>query len=344
MLPWLMAALASTGCQQLESIPYSPRQTPESWLRIQPFVEVHIGSTAILVVQPTTTAIVYLLGIVAIGAGLHFLRVRDGHRSRLWWGIALPLWGIGALLAGTSYEAFSYQIKCAGRAACLWTSWWEIAYLAVSAASADAILIAQAHACATAGWRRAQMLYAFTHIVLYTIALLTGALVPVPFLISFEFLLIVFAPGIVMLAIQNGRRYFRLKRSLDVALLGAWAWLALTIGAYYLYLVSGVTQRLWARQIWFSENDVLHIGLIVWMVYLVRVVAPRIEDHVRSARGGDDEEELERYQERDGDKRPGQQRNRVEDDVRDRVAYLHGPPACRRGGVGLRDQDRIRTG
>jgi hypothetical protein len=281
-LPWPLTALALSGCRSLESILYSPTQTPESWLRIQPFVEVRFGSTSILVVQPTTTAIVYALGMVAIGAGVYFLRRRDGHRSRLWWGIALPLWGIGALLAGTSYEGFSYQIKCAGRAACLWTSWWEIGYLAVSAASADAILTAQAHACATAGWRRMQIRYAITHIVLYTITVLTGAFVPIPFLISFEFLLIVSAPGMVMLVIQNGRRYSRLKRSLDLALLGAWAWLALTIGAYFLYLVSGATQSLWARQIWFSENDVLHIGLIVWMVYLVRVVAPRIEDNARS--------------------------------------------------------------
>jgi hypothetical protein len=33
--------------------------------------------------------------------------------------------------------------------------------------------------------------------------------------------------------------------------------LALTIGAYFLYLVSGLTQRLWAQKAWFSENDVL---------------------------------------------------------------------------------------
>jgi hypothetical protein len=65
---------------------------------------------------------------------------------------------------------------------------------------------------------------------------------------------------------------------MDLALLGAWAWLALTLGAYFIYLMLGFAQTLWARGIWFSENDVLHIGLIIWMIYLARVVAPQVKD------------------------------------------------------------------
>ena len=34
---------------------------------------------------------------------------------------------------------------------------------------------------------------------------------------------------------------------MDLALLGAWAWLALTMAAYFVYLLSGLTQTLWAR-------------------------------------------------------------------------------------------------
>jgi hypothetical protein len=267
-----------TTCQQIESIPYSPRQTPETWLNIQPFIEFHIGSTTTLIVQPTTSAIVYLLGLITIGAGLYFLYIRHAQRSRFWWGLALILWGGGALLAGTSYEAFSYQIKCAGREACLWTSGWEIGYLVLSVASVNAMLLAQAYACATGQGRRALMTYAFLNFTVYALTVLIGLVVPIKFLISFEWLLIVTAPTIVLFIILNGWRYRRFKQSKDLALLGAWAWLAVTIGAYFWYLISGLTQNLWAQSIWFSENDVLHIGLIIWMIYLALIVAPRVED------------------------------------------------------------------
>jgi hypothetical protein len=67
---------------------------------------------------------------------------------------------------------------------------------------------------------------------------------------------------------------------MDRALLVTWAWLVVTIAAYFFYLISGLTQSLWAQHVWFSENDVLHIGLIIWMVYIVLVVALRVEDQV----------------------------------------------------------------
>lgn len=46
---------------------------------------------------------------------------------------------------------------------------------------------------------------------------------------------------------HNGWRYARFKGRLDAMLLGAWVWLVLTIGAYFLYFLSGLTQTLWAR-------------------------------------------------------------------------------------------------
>jgi hypothetical protein len=54
--------------------------------------------------------------------------------------------------------------------------------------------------------------------------------------------------------------------------------LGLTIGAYFLYWALDITDVLWEQGIWFSENDVLHLGLLLWMVYIAVYVAKRIVD------------------------------------------------------------------
>ena len=276
---FLLSSFLLTACGQLDSIPYIPAQTPESWLQIQPYAEIKIASQNIIFIQPSTSIIVYLLGILAIAVGSYFLKIRAGQLSRFWWGIALLLWGIGALLAGTSYEAFSYAIKCAGREACLWTSWWEVLYLIASVWSIDALTMAVAHSSTTGKLRKALSIYALVNALVYFIIVMIGAFIPVKFLISFELLLVVSAPGIIAFFVINGWRYFKFKQSLDLTLLGTWIWLGVTIAAYFLYLISGNTASLWAKGMWFSENDVLHIGLIVWMLYIAFVLAPKVEDN-----------------------------------------------------------------
>jgi hypothetical protein len=270
--------LTLSGCGRLETIPYTPAQTPETWLQIQPFVEGKLGAYNIVFVQPSTSIIVYLLGFLTIAAGIHFLKIRLGQRSRLWWGIALLLWGLGALLAGTSYEAFSYSIKCAGRAACVWTSWWEILYLVVSVWSIDAMILAVAYSSTTAGLRKGLFIYALLNAVIYFSLVMIGALVPIKFLISFEFLLLAAAPGIVTLFAISVVRYAKQKQQVDLIYLGTWLLLGLVILAYFMYFLSGNTASLWARGIWFSENDVLHIGLLLWMSYIAFLLAPRVKD------------------------------------------------------------------
>jgi hypothetical protein len=241
-------------------------------------VELTIASHRIVVVQPSTTAIVYVLGILSIGVGVRFLRTRNHQLSRLWWGTGLLLWGVGALLAGTSYEAFSYAIKCAGRATCAWTSWWEVVYLILTTWSIDAITLAEAHACSFGRWRRALSVHVTASAALYSIVVLLGAFVPIRFLVSFELLVLVAAPSVLVCLGLRAWRYRRSGTRADLALLGTWLWLILTVGAYYLYLVLDVTPALWARGIWFSENDVLHVGLVVWMLFIAVVVAPGLRD------------------------------------------------------------------
>ena len=49
--------------------------------------------------------------------------------------------------------------------------------------------------------------------------------------------------------------------------------------AYWTYSKLGITKKLWAKGIWFSENDVLHVLLIFWMIYIVTVAANRVKDY-----------------------------------------------------------------
>jgi hypothetical protein len=270
--------LASSGCNRLDSIPHIPKQTAESWLESQPFVNIGIGGKDIVLVQPSSTIFVYLLGALTIGVAAHFLRIRGKHRSRTWWGIALLLWGLGALSAGTSYQAFSYEIKCAGREVCSWTSWWEVVYLALSMASVNAMMMAEAYSCSVGRRRKLMSLFALASMAGYVVVVLIGALVPVKFLISYELLICFAAPNILFFLLLNGWRYRAFRDEMDLALSGAWIWLGLSLGMYFLYLALGVTHELWAQGVWFSENDVLHIGLIVWMVYIALIVANRVAD------------------------------------------------------------------
>ena len=72
-----------------------------------------------------------------------------------------------------------------------------------------------------------------------------------------------------------------MRRSLDLAFLGTWILLLLTMAAYWRYEALDITKKLWAggKGTWFSQNDVLHICLIFWVIYIATVVANRVRDY-----------------------------------------------------------------
>ncbi len=267
-----------SACGKLETIKYDPPQTPDSWLKIQPHFDFSFGGQTQYFMQPSTTFWVYLLGVGTIALGFFFLKQLEDQRSRLWWGIAMLLWGLGAMLAGTSYEAFSYAIKCAGQTACLWTSWWEVLYLIVTVWSFDAIFIAVAYSSSNGTWQKVLIGYSVFNALAYLVLALAGSFIPVKFWISFEMLILVAAPGILIFFILNTWRYFKFKTKFDLVMIGTWLGLGITTAAYFLYYVSGTSDVLWAKGIWFTENDVLHLCLIAWMTYIWRVAAPKTRD------------------------------------------------------------------
>jgi hypothetical protein len=273
---FILAAVAS--CNSLDSIPYSPVQTPEMWLSHQPYIIVKSWFSGFILMQPSSTIIVYLLGIITLWIGVDLLKNKNKEQSKMWWGIALILWGIGALLAGTSYQAFSYEIKCAGRQICKWTSWLEIYYLIFSAASIDAMMIATSFSSTSGKRRKSLITYVILKCFVYSSVIILGALLPIRFLVSFELLVIVSAPAIALLLLINFARYKKYKQKSDLALIGNWLLLGLTIGFYFLYYMLGLTEKLYQKGVWFSANDVLHIGLIGWMLYIWFVISPKLSD------------------------------------------------------------------
>ena len=259
---------------------FEPPTTPERWCEIQPCFE--IGGVTFT--QPLGSILVYLLAFLWIAGGVYFWRVRDGQRSREWMSLALVLGGIGAGLAGTSYQFLGYELKCANRELCLWTHWFEVAYMMLQAASSSAMVIAIAYACTTGELRLWLTLYAIANTLAYLALASYGAVTETRGLITFELLMAFAAPGLLLILVIAAVRWLRDRDSMDLAMIGAGVWLVVTIAGYSAYLAAGLTASLWdgGAGFYFSENDVLHLGMIFFIAYLVVVVAGRLCDSAAS--------------------------------------------------------------
>ena len=143
------------------------------------------------------------------------------------------------------------------------------------------MMLGEAHACAERRWLPTIGFGASGSALVYAAVVLTGALVPIRFLVSFELLILVAAPSIAVCIGLRALRWRRSRTGADLALLATWLWLVLSTGAYYAYLVLDIPRALWARGIWFTENDVLHVGLIAWMFSIALVIVPQLRDAAR---------------------------------------------------------------
>ena len=55
---------------------------------------------------------------------------------------------------------------------------------------------------------------------------------------------------------------------MNLLLLNTWLIFVLVGLTYGLSLHLGITASLWQNGIWFTENDVLHLGMIGWVYYI----------------------------------------------------------------------------
>ncbi len=245
-----------------------PEITPSDYLDSVPYFS--IGN--IIFIKPTSTFLVYLLGLVTILFGYKLYKDKSVE-TKTWWGIALILWGIGTLLAGSSYQGFGYELKCTVDEYCLFTSWFELSYLYVTALSIT--VMAYAVSIKTLQVKE-RMLYSKITIIgffIYSLVLLLGVLLGIRFLVTYEMFLVFFLPYFISFFVLNLKGYKKDKNDLDKGQVIIWLLMLLINILYFAYYYSGIAEVLYENNnIWFSANDVLHIGLIGWMYYIYNVI------------------------------------------------------------------------
>lgn len=281
MLTWKVRTVAAVsgmvvGCGRLAELPYEPLTTPQQWCERRPCLVV--GD--LVVNEPLGSFLVFLLALLWIGVGLHFLRGHQGQRSRLWLGVALVLGGVGAAQAGISYQAFSYLLKCAGREYCQLTNGFEVGYSVTQAVSVSAMLTAVAYACTSGRLRGGLIAYSLINAVSYVLVSIAGVMLPDRVLLSFEVLMLFALPGIFLVIGIAARGLATGRGASNRSLLIAALLLLVVQAAYFSYAAAGLTARLWqdGQGFYFSENDVLHVGMILWLLYMFLCVGKYLRD------------------------------------------------------------------
>ena len=267
------------GFNNLDQFLLEPLLTPQQYLDSHPYIL--IGNS--IWSEPSSTVLVYLLGILTIGIGFTLLKKGKAVPSNLQdrsdptlrkrnfvkiWGIALIIWGLGTMLAGTSYQAFYYELKCRNQPYCLWTTWWEIGYLILTVISVNAMVVAQSWLRPNPKSSIAMNIYASINLLIYQLILIFGMVLINEFMLSFEMMVVFQLSSFILMMISNVIVYRNIKEKIEFTLIKIWILLAIVMIAYFGYLFSGIPEILWENGIWFNANDILHVGLIGWMIYI----------------------------------------------------------------------------
>jgi hypothetical protein len=219
--------------------------------------------------QPFSSLLVFALGFVILYVGYVYLK-HSGFVTR-WLGINFIFWGLGAMVAGISYQAFGAHLKCALYDSCRFTHLVELFYMSLTVLSINALLIAYSGFHTTHPRSRLQVL-ALISVFAYTILQGIGMIIPVKFLLTYEFMLIFLSINIIIMMVTD---YNRRQVLVHKKLFMLWVAFLVVNLSYFVALFSGYAQPLYQQTgIWFNENDVLHLVLLIWILGWLSWIKP----------------------------------------------------------------------
>lgn len=274
----IVVVIILLGIFMPSNIILTPLITPSEYLASKPFVDLILFGKTLTIIVPSSTVMVFLLGFQVVYLGTSFLRNKNDN-AQLWWGIGMLFWGLGALSAGLSYQGLGYELKCQGLEYCQFTSFPELVYLFLTAISMGALCIAISLTVLKKEKRKPLKYYGTVSVILYTVVLLIGSIISHQFLISYELFTIFFMPMFVLFFVISVVQYKKNNDELNKTLIMTWILFLLVNVSYYVYYFLGFTEALYENTgIWFSANDVLHVALIGWMLYIQLVLKKKIEN------------------------------------------------------------------
>lgn len=270
----LLGLFGVSGCKNHQALQYSPPIKSSDWCELQPCIQ--LGD--LVISQPTSSLLVFALTLLTFYVAYHFYNTRQNQKSRYWWFVSLFLGGLGALFAGISFQMFAYVIKCEGNLYCHLTSWWEIAYNILTVWASAALLMAIAYSFLSKSKQRLCKYYGLVLSIIYPVICSYGAVMPNRFLLSFECMILFTVPAYLFIIVLLVILYFKNKNTTVKKYLNTLTLLVLTSIFYVVYQSKGYTQLLWEQKIWFSENDVLHGMMMIWLWYILTYLSPHVQD------------------------------------------------------------------
>jgi hypothetical protein len=259
-----------------DSLLAEPKTTGEEYLKSMPYVQ--WGD--FILIQPSSTFFVYFLGLVLIVLGCYLLRTAQGNKSRLDYGLGYALWGVSAILAGTSYQAFGYELKYAGRSYGLFTSVFELLYMITTAEAILYLLAGTSYYAPTnPKIQKAVPYVAMAYGIIYGVVFLIGIAIPVQPIVTYLFFVAFFAPAFLLMLLMAVIRFAHQKDPLDRNMLISWGFFALANILYFIAYFSGFPTAIYqASGFWFSENDILHVSMIVWVIATFFLLRKELKD------------------------------------------------------------------